>query len=156
MQRQMKPPDVDCRHELNAPTVMGEAIDDEVMVIDLATGVYFSLTGAGAMVWPWLIAGATPTEIAVACSADSGAVANSTLAIRIADFAGHLRGENILRSRPPETAPDTGTLAPLPRIASAAVFVCERFDDMQAMLLADPVHEVGDRGWPDVAGTPVK
>ncbi|HQR10144.1 MAG TPA: hypothetical protein PLW68_02350 [Casimicrobiaceae bacterium] len=152
----MNPADVDCRHELNAPTVIGEAIDEEVMVIDLTTGVYFSLTGAGALVWPGLIAGATPTEIAVAGSADPNAVAQSALAVRIADFAGRLRSENILRPRPPETAPDTGTLAQLPRIASAAQFACERFDDMQAMLLADPVHDVGGRGWPDVAGPPDK
>ena len=51
------------RYALNQPPNVGEIIDGEVMVINLKTGVYYSITGAGAFAWPMLIAGATPREI---------------------------------------------------------------------------------------------
>ncbi len=147
----MNPPDVNCRHELNAPAVMGEPIENEVMVIDLTTGVYFSLTAAGALAWPWLVAGATPAEIASARAATGDAAAIAVLAQRIAAFATRLRDENILRARSDDMLPDAIAIGESPQLPLDGEFVCERFDDMQAMLLADPVHEVGQRGWPDLA-----
>jgi hypothetical protein len=36
------------RFEVNSPTVIGEAIDGEVMVINLVSGIYYNLTGTAA------------------------------------------------------------------------------------------------------------
>ena len=51
-----------------------------------------------------------------------------------------------------ETAPaGTEVLAPVdtPRVFSASPFL--GFDDMESLLLLDPVHEVDDKGWPHAA-----
>jgi hypothetical protein len=58
----MTDPQTAARYALNQPRVVGEVIDGEVMVINLDTGVYYSVTGAGAAVWPMLVGGATPRE----------------------------------------------------------------------------------------------
>jgi len=45
------------RFAINSPTVIGEAIAGEVMMINLVTGTYYNLTGTAAAAWPLLAAG---------------------------------------------------------------------------------------------------
>lgn len=130
------------RFELNAPAVLAEAIDGEVMVMNLQHGIYYSVTGTAAHAWPQLVTGVAVAEVGTAVAHATGHDP-SLVGRDLAAFVDRLTNEAILR---PATGVTTGP-ATLPA-ATYAGFGFERFDDMRAMLVIDPVHEVGDFGWP--------
>ena len=135
------------RYALNAPPNVGEIIEGEVMVINLDSGVYYSITGAGAAAWPMLLGGATAREIGNALARHYGI--DAVTAERDVDaFVERLVGEEILRPLA-DGAAAAGVAVP-EDVATAPYsgFGFERFEDMQALLVIDPVHEVGDFGWP--------
>ena len=53
---------VDKHYELNAQAVNAEVIEGEAIVINVTTGVYYSLDGAGAYIWELLTSGASVAE----------------------------------------------------------------------------------------------
>jgi len=133
------------RFELNSPKIIGEVIDGEVMIIDLVSGIYYNLTGTSAAAWPLLVAGlplhAVVESVGASCEADP-AVITADLAV----FADRLIGESIVR----ELGPTAEPAAAAPRLPEATYtgFGINRYDDMRALLVVDPVHEVGEFGWP--------
>jgi hypothetical protein len=135
------------RYALNQPPVVGEVIDGEVMVINLDTGVYYSVTGAGAAVWPMLVGGATLREISDRVARHYGADAES-VDRDVQSFVARLADEAILCPLQDDVA--ASSFDPVEEWSAVAYpgFGFERYDDMQALLLIDPVHEVGDFGWP--------
>ena len=135
------------RYALNQPPVVGEVIDGEVMVINLDTGVYYSVTGAGAAAWPMLVAGATRLEITDRVARHYGADVAS-VERDLGTFIARLADEAILRPRQEDVAAESfDAVDPWPAVTYPG-FGFERYDDMQALLVIDPVHEVGDFGWP--------
>jgi hypothetical protein len=135
------------RFAANHPSVVDEMIDGEVVVIDLATGSYFSLVESAAVIWASLAARPTLDEVAAylglvydaepeQCFAVGGAFLDALVAeglvVQVADGAEP--------GAPPELPAAAGPL-PEPRF--------EKFDDMQQLILLDPVHEIDDAvGWP--------
>jgi hypothetical protein len=148
--------------EINSPAVIAESIDGEVIVMNLPQGIYYSLTGSAALAWSPLVNGASVAdvvnEIAWQHGADPALVARDC-----AVFVQSLLAESIVRVAPGDAAPGAlafpPTAAGAPRAAVAdgvgssdyKPFGFERFDDMRAMLVIDPVHEVGDFGWPQAS-----
>ena len=131
------------RFEINAPTIIGEAVDGEVMVMNLRDGIYYSVTGVAAAIWPALAGGVELDEIAVAVADTTGA----PLARVTADLDGFVTrlGEEAILRAASGTSPDR---PPIVSPGSYQGFEIERFDDMRAILILDPVHEVGEFGWP--------
>jgi hypothetical protein len=132
------------RFVLNSPAVIGEAIDGEVMVINLVSGIYYNLTGTAASAWPLLAAG-LPVHGIVAMLKDACGVSAVTLGSDFSAFVDALAAESIVRA-----ADDAVEPSPVPPVAAAPYtgFAVNRYDDMRALLVVDPVHEVGDFGWP--------
>jgi len=133
------------RFELNSPKVIGEVIDDEVMIIDLVSGIYYNLTGTSAATWPLLVAGvplhAIAASVGGSCETDPAAIARD-----LAVFVDDLIADSIVRELSPATPP-ADAMPPL-RHTTYTGFALNRYDDMRALLVVDPVHEVGDFGWP--------
>jgi hypothetical protein len=132
------------RFVLNSPAVIGEAIDGEVMVINLVSGIYYNLTGTAASAWPLLAAG-LPVDGILAMLKDACGVGAETLERDLSAFVDTLAAESIVRA-----ADDGMETSPVPPVATAPYtgFAVNRYDDMRALLVVDPVHEVGDFGWP--------
>ena len=133
-----------------APDVVHETIDGEAIVINLATGTYFSLDGSGAAVWGRLLLGGTLDEAVLELAAAHGAVPVA-LGAEVARLLGELHAHGLVMSPPPEVlaqaaAPDRlGTFVP-PKLGV--------YTDMEQFLLVDPIHEVEPaQGWPHVAAT---
>ena len=143
----MTDPQSAARYALNQPPVVGEVIDGEVMVINLDTGVYYSVTGAGAAVWPMLVGGATRVEISDRVARHYNASAAS-VERDLGMFIARLADEAILRPRQDDVAAGSFDAAEEWPAMTYPGFGFERYDDMQALLVIDPVHEVGDFGWP--------
>ncbi len=126
--------------------VVYEAFDDELVIINLDNGNYYTLTGAAADIWQLVEAGATLDEIEAQIA---GAYMGESSLVRsgVAQLVESLVAEDLI-------APDaTRTPAPAPRVAAAPprpfeTPVLQKYMDMQALLLLDPIHEVDEMGWP--------
>ncbi len=136
------------RIRVDSQEVIHETVDGEVILIALQTGCYYSIEGAGAEVWTALAAGRSTSEVTAELergyAAEPGAIAASVselverivaekLAVPVAENGSDPAGEQheAPANRPPFSPP-----------------VFHKFTDMQDFLLVDPIHEVGDAGWP--------
>lgn len=138
------------RFELNAPSVIGEAVDGEIMVMNLRDGIYYSVAGAAATVWPALVGG-VPVD-AIATAAESATrQPRERIGADLDAFVARLCDEGILRPATSD-APAPADAVSFADIGDYQGFGFERFDDMRAMLILDPVHEVGEFGWPQQGG----
>jgi hypothetical protein len=125
------------------PKLVSRQFDDEVILASFETGLYFSLTGSAADIWLGLRAGATVDEIAEAFTA--AGTAGEAARSEIAAFVDRLVSENIVAPHAgvPERQPWAPQFGP-----AFAPPVLGRFDDLRDLLFLDPVHDVGDAGWP--------
>jgi Coenzyme PQQ synthesis protein D (PqqD) len=135
---------------VNSPHVIHETIDGEVIVINLASGNYYSVKGAGADVWEVIESspGVDKSTIAAAIAARSGR-ASDDVARDITDFLEALQREELVApaengataSMPPTNGAGNGSGTFEPPLL-------EKYTDMQDLVLLDPVHEVDTAGWP--------
>ncbi|MGA2009561.1 MAG: hypothetical protein ABSH51_03350 [Solirubrobacteraceae bacterium] len=135
---------------LLADQLVYETIDGETVVIDLATGSYYSLEGAAAVAWQGLVAADDVAVTAARIAQDNGATTAAVLPA-LSDLYGELHAMGLLRSAPVCPAGDAGP----PSANGAAGFSIppvQRYDDMREHLLVDPIHQVErGEGWPTPA-----
>ncbi len=143
----------DAAFEMNEPTVISETIDGEVVVINLASGTYYSLKNSAAAIWSGIEQTARLSYIAdmLRANFDVG-VAEAEAAVL--DLVTKLHEEGLVR--PAGEVRELVSPGALTNGAlKAAPFILptlERFTDMEAMLLLDPVHDVDEEGWPHLPG----
>ncbi len=133
---------------VNRPTVSAESFDDEVIIIHFENGNYYSLDAFGARAWEALENGTGREQIIRHISARFRAE-REEIARRLDSMLTELLAEDLIR----EIAGDAEEL-----ISSEALDALEdlpenagtllKFDDMQELLLLDPIHDVDDAGWP--------
>lgn len=136
------------RLRVNAPDVINEVIEGDAVVINLATGDYYSLTGSAALAWEALLHAATVDEVieSVAARYDGD---GTEIADAVTSFVADLQREHLVVNTDQPCEPHL-VVAHQQRMP----FVPPRFDkftDMQDLILLDPVHEVSERGWPHAA-----
>lgn len=131
------------RFELNNPPVVAEHLAEEVIAIDLKSGRYYSIRGAGAKVWLLLLAGHSPSEI---LSGVAGPGSHDGLAESLSQFVDGLQADGLIRPcGDAQARAPAGGLQPW----AADGLRLERFTDMEDMLALDPIHEIdGTFGWP--------
>lgn len=140
-------PSADFRLQVERPRVSDAVFEEEVMLLDLHSGHYFSLTGSGARLWPALAAGHALQDIADAvASVDTSTPAESVLAA-LQPLVAELLAAGLVRAA---EAPATGELAALvpADLGRFEAPQLHRFTDMEELLAIDPLHEVDERGWP--------
>jgi hypothetical protein len=128
--------------------VAHERVDDEVIAINLATGAYFSMTGAAADCWTLLVGGTAPDAAAQALAERYGTDL-SLVQADVSSLAGRLVEEGLLAERP--TANGSGrdqVVLPAQAPGTYRTPALEKFDDMEELLLLDPIHDVDSAGWP--------
>jgi len=138
---------LDACFRINSPSVIYERFGDEVVAIHLDTGVYHSLIGVASDAFVLLSEEATEAELASALAARYAATPQE-IETALGPFLEQLRQENLVV--PVEARKARGPL----RIEGEGMglpFVAPRlhaFNDLEGLLLLDPIHEVGDEGWP--------
>lgn len=143
------------RFSVPGQRVAADVVDDEVVIVDLETGSYYTTEGAGCDAWRLLAAGievAETVEILGRRYADGAEIPDYVAAL-VDVFTGKGLLEPTDDTAPAEVdlGPVGGLLAPVSDPAPFAAAEVVSFDDMQSLLLLDPVHEVDDRGWPHAA-----
>lgn len=136
---------------IDSPSVIYERFDDEVIAINLDTGTYHAMTGAAADAFVLLSEEATAAELADALVARYAATP-ADIATALAPFLEQLQQEQLVATV--KTRKTRGTLR-LAGNKSGLPFVpptVEAYRDLENLLLMDPIHEVGDEGWPEAPG----
>ena len=142
----------DVRFRVNAPQVIHEAIEGEVIIINLETGNYYSLKGSGASIWEVLHnSTAIDLEGVVDALAPRFDTPRAELEAALGRFVDELSAEGLLVGADAADEPDTPRAAISADGAAKQAFeqpVLEKYTDMQDLVLLDPVHEVDEAGWP--------
>jgi len=131
-----------------APQVVREIFDDEVIVINMKSGNYFSLNPTGARVWTLIEAGLTVERI-ISRMGDEYEDADSQAASSVTELVGKLLDEELIQGGTGD-APESH-VAEAFAVATKEPFVKPQlsvYTDMQELLLLDPIHDVDETGWP--------
>lgn len=125
------------RLELNSGDVAAKEIDGEILVMNVANGMYYSLDGVSAVAWRLIAAGHSLDQVAVALAQTYGVDESTTLA-DVTDLAVHLVDEGLVK------VSTSGAYTDLPTIEAAeehAPYVAPRltaYSDMADLLALDP------------------
>lgn len=132
------------RFKLASSDVTYQLLDGEVVAIHFTKGLYFNLRGAAAVSFDALAQGLPEESLAGLFTSAPADAADCLLRLRRQFVEAHLLLEDV----PSETAP-----MPNVTVTEWVAPVFETYTDMQQLLLADPIHDVGAEAWPRVAST---
>jgi hypothetical protein len=124
-------------------------VDGEVIAVDFVNGRYFSMRSSAADIWLMLVA-ALPLGETIACFQQNASEA-ARIDGEIRRFVAELVAADLLT--PNATASEVcavtrdALLQPRPYTTP----ILEKFEDMSALIMLDPVHDVTELGWPHVA-----
>jgi hypothetical protein len=140
------------RYRVNKPHVILEDFGDEFVIVNLFSGNYYSIDAIGAEIWAMIQKGATATEIIAHLSREYDG-ARTTIEEAVKSFMREIISENLIvsdavESSQPPALDNEGSRVQKPFTAP----VLHKYTDMQELLLVDPIHEVDDSGWPNIAG----
>lgn len=132
---------ISSRYTINSPDVVAEDFNGHIVILNLANGHYFALSGIATPIWSLLVAGRTPESVLASIEAKRPDLSDSTLA-----FVGRLIELNLLRPHAEETG---GPMDAIDQAWPGEAPQIEVFDDLAELIFADPIHDVDERvGWP--------
>lgn len=131
--------------EVAAPDCIADDFDGEVVVLNIASGVYFSLRDLAGAVWRDLASGHPPADLI----AEIGAV-DAELGNQAREFIAQIEQHGLMRPRadggPHRTA--AAASVALARDGNRRLLL-ETYEDMKDLILADPIHDADEQvGWP--------
>lgn len=145
--------DFDQIFQINTPTVVAEVFDDEVVIINMESGIYYSLEQDGAALWRRLQQGASLSEL-IAETAVTYAVTSDEITPALQQFVAELaENQLVVAGATPTRATVSVHTQANDHFASNSVRcftppILNKFTDMQDLLLLDPIHDVDETGWP--------
>jgi hypothetical protein len=124
--------------------IISEVIEGEFVIVHFESGCYYSIRGTGADVCRLLLAGHSLPDV-IARLASLCQLPESQVGPEVRQFVARLVEEQLL------VAADGNASQVGPVELSSAPYAApsfEKFDDMADQLLLDPIHEIGEAGWP--------
>lgn len=138
---------------IRTPQVISEYFDHEVVIINFDTGNYYSLENVGADIWGLIKNGANLGQIIQGLTRQyEGGKEKIENAVNI--FMDELTRENLIVTNStgePESNPEREPEGKAPGEMARQNFTTpklNRYDDMQDLIILDPIHEVDESGWP--------
>lgn len=136
-------------YRVRTPTVVSDNIDGEVVALHLTHGHYYSMGGPAALIWGWIEAGASRQTIETRL-AEMFEGPEEPMREAVSKFLGRLVEEGLIEET--HEAPSLiAAAAPGSNGEPRRPFeppLVERYTDMQDLLVLDPIHDVGETGWP--------
>lgn len=119
-------------YSIDTNKVVSEIFNDEAVIVNLASGAYYSFKGSAITIWQLLGAGYSDEEI----------IGQFKDAESINKFIAFLTQENLIST--------AGTVVKETLTFDQQFTLPEykKYDDMKDLLLLDPIHEVDQTGWP--------
>ncbi|MFC1463694.1 MAG: PqqD family protein [Candidatus Brachytrichaceae bacterium NZ_4S206] len=137
-------------YRVNTPYVVYESFADEVIAVNFLDGSYYSIRGAGIEIWKLLSAGADDDRIAA--QLQRAYPSEPSMCEVVSNFLEKLLNHSLIAATKESTASPLPDILPDP--AGFAPPILEAYTDMQDLMLLDPIHEVGEDGWPKRAAVP--
>lgn len=129
---------------INEPSVISEALDGELVLVHFESGCYYSIRGVGADICQLLTAGWSLEHVSERMVQHFEKVGGKIEA-DIHSFVKGLVGEQLLiATSAPQVAPKVVSIVSTEYLPPTF----EKFDDMADQLLLDPIHDIGETGWP--------
>ena len=131
----------DVSYRLNSPNCIAEAVEDDLIVINLFSGKYYNMRGAAALAWESLLNGTTPSQL---LSVNNWTESQTQA---FGQFLQLLVDESLIVEQTKAGSPE------LPMVIlisdDPTPFQVDVFTDMEEMLRLDPIHEADSNiGWP--------
>lgn len=127
----------------DVPKIISKEFDDELVLANYDSGLYYSLADSAAKIWLALKAGTSDRNIVAAFTRKFPAATGIETEVR--NFIDKLLAEGLIVPVERGNEGEEPLLEGLPDFRAP---VLERFDDLKELLLLDPVHDVDDAGWP--------
>ena len=132
-------------YRLNEAKMFYDIGDNQAIIIDSSTGLYYALNELGSAVFDALAKGAGTDVLLSALRSLAGTPEDVETQLQC--FVDRLLGYDILL--PAGTVDGVVITLSDTFISSGFAFELDQFDDAQEIMLADPVHDVDlDEGWP--------
>jgi hypothetical protein len=135
--------------------VVHEVFDDEVIVVNLENGNYYTLAGSAAEIWKLVITGASAEQIVQGVGTlyqDEPASIEAVVCLFVAEL------EHELLIAPEQHPADPSDGQPGQSLVPSGLRfeppVLAKYTDMEQLLVLDPIHDVDESGWPSVAPLP--
>ena len=136
-----------------APSVVSEILDDEVIIMDLRTGNYFSAQGAACAVWEQIGQGTSEEAIVEALEASYNAPP-AQLSEALKTYIAALLEHRLIEAQSRDAVAVQRPISPAGERHPFGGFMLYVHTDMQDLLLLDPIHDVEENlGWPARRGT---
>ena len=117
-----------------------EDFDEEIVLVNFETGVYYTIKGSGPTVFR-----ALQTGLETDALYESVRVAGGSARLdEVREFISQLYEEGIVV----DTDTPVESTATLDGSALSEAPVIEKFDDVSDLIKLDPIHDVSDLGWP--------
>ena len=134
------------RFHINEPNIVADIFGDEAVLVNLESGIYFSLRDTASQLWFRMINGYSAAEI-IKEFMEIYDAANETIETQVQQFIKELVEKKLVFISASENCTLVDQSRPTPKLTFTAP-VLETYSDMQEILLLDPVHDVDKEGWP--------
>jgi Coenzyme PQQ synthesis protein D (PqqD) len=138
--------------KVNPAKVVHETIQGEAIVIHLESGFYYSIDGVGAEIWGLLADGVSVDDVAGELGTRYAAD-ETKIAEEVRRLASELVDEELLDAADgpvpaPAGAAHEGGNGNGTKLEFSAPMLM-KYEEMQDFLLADPIHQTTEAGWPE-------
>src|SRR5579871_6661787 len=120
-------------YAVNAPDVVADNFEGEIVILNLANGHYYALQGIAQRIWPLLANGHTPESILAGIDAR-----RPDLSVSASAFITRLVELNLIIATP---GPAAGTVNEAWQGEAPSI---EVYDDLAELIFADPIHDVDE------------
>ena len=139
--------------KVNDPQVVHETIDGETILLDLRTGMYYSMNPSGSALWDFLANTGDP-QMAEEVLCEKDPEQKPVIHDSLTSFVARLLDEGLMVPDVHQTKEknvDEEKWKSGLRLAASPFEppVMNKYEDMQHLLLLDPIHEVDNTGWPE-------
>jgi len=138
---------------VNLPNIVSEAIDGEVVIVNLVKGDYYSLFKTAADIWSSIERGTTRSDIVESLQHNYDC-SDVDLAAEVDRFITKLDAEGLIAISESDESLPALELNESTQTAKFEPPAIEKFTDMEELLLLDPIHEADEeKGWPNAKQT---
>lgn len=139
--------EVSMRFSVVSANVSHERMQDEVIIINMVSGAYYSGSGPAADFWT-LISGGASIEETARTLADAYGADPAIVSKDVEAAAGTLETLGLVIRSDPGAAVVADHPLPDAERGAWAIPTFDEYTDMWDLLQADPIHDVGEAGWP--------
>lgn len=135
---------------INSPKVVHETLDGEVVIINFENGNYYSINDTGTDIWE-LLSRSVPVGGIIESMEKKYRGDQGDMERAIVEYLKSLEAENLIVADNPAEESEPVSPSENRSVSEKIPFtvpVLDKFDDMNELILLDPIHEVDEKGWP--------